>query len=163
MFSILAICNNKTLLNSIHYFARVGSKFCPKLNKPSKNCQILLKFCLQLWIFAKSGHTASTINHPPPAPPSQMHYLRQKNEPSQPQMQLKYQAGEAKNNFSYFLSSRCTFSLSLFSLFSLWVRFVRHMTNILQRNWSLFAKIKKRRLFLKLPISTSRVHDARAF
>ena len=102
MFSILAICNNETLLNSIHYFARVGSKFCPKLNKPSKNCQILLKFCLQLWIFAKSGHTASTINHPPPAPPSQMHYLRQKNEPSQPQMQLKYQAGEEKIIFHIF-------------------------------------------------------------
>ena len=39
MFSILAIYNNETLPNSKHYFAKVGSKFCPKLNKPSKNCQ----------------------------------------------------------------------------------------------------------------------------
>ena len=29
--------------NSIHHFAIVGSKFCPKLKEPSKNCQSLLK------------------------------------------------------------------------------------------------------------------------
>ena len=37
--SILAIYNNETLANSIHYFPKACSKFCPKLNKPSKNCQ----------------------------------------------------------------------------------------------------------------------------
>ena len=45
MLLILAIYNNETLSNCIHYFVKEGSKFCPTLNKPSKNCQSLLKFC----------------------------------------------------------------------------------------------------------------------
>ena len=40
VFSILAIYNYETLPNSIHYLAKVGPKFCPKLYKPSNNCQI---------------------------------------------------------------------------------------------------------------------------
>ena len=44
MFSILAIYNNEISPNSIHYFAKVGSKIFPKLNKPSKNCPSVLNF-----------------------------------------------------------------------------------------------------------------------
>ena len=51
MLSILAIYNNETLPNSKHYFAKIGSKLCPKLNRPSKNGQSLfniVEFC-QIW------------------------------------------------------------------------------------------------------------------
>ena len=32
--------HNETLLNSMQYFAKVVSKFCPKLNKPSKIAKV---------------------------------------------------------------------------------------------------------------------------
>ena len=44
MFSIWVIYNNETLPNIIHYFAKVGSKYCPKQYKHSKYCQNLSNF-----------------------------------------------------------------------------------------------------------------------
>ena len=53
MFSILGINENETLPNSTHYFAKVRSKFCRTLNKPSKNCQIFFKMMPKWRNFAK--------------------------------------------------------------------------------------------------------------
>ena len=44
MFYILASYNNEILPNSIHYFAKIDSKFCPKLNKRSTKYKSLAIF-----------------------------------------------------------------------------------------------------------------------
>ena len=57
MFSILAIYNNETLLNSVHYFSKVGSKFCSKLIKAIQKFPKSYKILTKWRNFAKSGHT----------------------------------------------------------------------------------------------------------
>ena len=61
-FQIWSFKTFETLPKSIHYFAKVGLKICPKLNKPSKICPSILKFCPSCKIFAKSIHNDSRLN-----------------------------------------------------------------------------------------------------
>ena len=66
----MAVYNTETLLNSIYYFAKIGSKFCQKLNKPSKNCQsgdfssnlvtlVASRNIVWVWKSLKNGQTSN--------------------------------------------------------------------------------------------------------